>query len=96
MRFVIVMSRAHRLVDSAAAFDWEELHSRRPARTEPLIMPTGVAVFAADLARPVRRLAERDHNIVDWPEFDRGGHFAAMEEPDLFIDGIRTFFRRFR
>ena len=53
-------------------------------------------MFAADLARPVRRLAERDHNIVHWSEFDRGGHFAAMEEPDLFVDDIRAFFRPFR
>jgi microsomal epoxide hydrolase len=33
---------------------------------------------------------------VQWSEFDRGGHFAAMEEPDLFIADVREFFRRFR
>jgi microsomal epoxide hydrolase len=45
----------------------------------------------------VRRLAERDNtNIVHWSEFDRGGHFAAMEEPDLLIADVRTFFRGLR
>ena len=35
-------------------------------------------------------------NIVRWTEFDRGGHFAAMEAPDLLVGDIRAFFRRFR
>lgn len=81
---------------SSARHYWEAFHPSRPPRTEPLETPTGVAVFAADQARPVRQLAERDHNIVRWSEFDRGGHFAAMEEPDLFTDDIRAFFQPFR
>jgi pimeloyl-ACP methyl ester carboxylesterase len=57
--------------------------------------PTGVAVFTPhDIA--IRRLAERDHNIVHWTEFERGGHFAAMETPDLLVGDVREFFRRFR
>jgi len=57
--------------------------------------PTGVAVFTAhDIT--IRRLAERDHNIVHWTEFDRGGHFAAMEVPDLLVGDVREFFQRFR
>lgn len=55
--------------------------------------PTGVAVFPHDIAPPVRSLAERTENIVHWSEFDRGGHFAALEEPDLLVDDIRAFFR---
>jgi pimeloyl-ACP methyl ester carboxylesterase len=58
--------------------------------------PTGVAVFPKEIARPVRPLAELSNNIVHWSEFDRGGHFAAMEEPDLLIGDVRDFFRRFR
>ena len=54
-------------------------------------VPTGVAVsLTQDVA--VRRLAERDHNVVHWSEFDRGGHFPAMEVPDLLADDIRAFF----
>ncbi|WP_329430060.1 epoxide hydrolase [Streptosporangium sp. NBC_01495] len=81
---------------SSARHYWEAFHPSHPPRTEPLATPTGVAVFAADLARPVRRLAERDNNIVHWSEFDRGGHFAAMEEPDLFTHDVRAFFHRLR
>lgn len=81
---------------SSARHYWEAAHPSRPPRTDRLGTPTGVAVFAADLARPVRSLAARDNTIVHWSEFDRGGHFAAMEEPDLFTADVRAFFRRFR
>jgi microsomal epoxide hydrolase len=52
-----------------------------------------VAVFPHDIAPPVRRIAERDNNIVHWTEMDRGGHFAALEQPGLLVDDIRAFFR---
>jgi epoxide hydrolase len=58
--------------------------------------PTGVAVFPAEIAAPVRRIAEMSNHIVHWTEFDRGGHFAAMEEPDLLVGDVREFFRAFR
>ena len=38
----------------------------------------------------------RDSNLVHWTEFDRGGHFAAFEEPGLLVDDIRKFFRPLR
>jgi len=60
----------------------------------PSGVPTGIAVFPSDPA--IRRVAEREHNVVHWSEFDRGGHFAAMEAPDLLVEDIRAFFRRFR
>ncbi|MEW1720718.1 epoxide hydrolase family protein [Streptomyces sp. NPDC093109] len=81
---------------SSARHYWEAAHPSRPARTGRPATPTGVAVFAADAARPVRRLAERDHHIVHWSELPRGGHFAAMEQPGLFTTDVRTFFRSFR
>ena len=63
----------------------------------PVQVPAGVAVFPADIFLPLRRLAERDlANIVHWSEFDRGGHFAAMEEPDLFVADLRAFSRKLR
>lgn len=56
---------------------------------------TGVAVSTTqDVA--IRRLAERDHNIVHWTEFDKGGHFAALENPEFLIDDVREFFRGLR
>jgi hypothetical protein len=62
----------------------------------PSPVPTGVAVFPREVMRPLRRLSEKTDNIVHWSEFDRGGHFAGMEVPDLLIDDIRAFFRGFR
>ncbi|MFC0504947.1 epoxide hydrolase family protein [Micromonospora costi] len=77
---------------SAANLYYESMHTRNwPTPSE---VPTGVAVFAEDIA--IRRYAERGNTIVHWSEFDRGGHFAAMEAPDLLAQDMRTFFRRFR
>jgi epoxide hydrolase len=62
--------------------------------TESSGIPTGVAVFPMDVT--IRPIAEREHNIVHWTEFDRGGHFAAMETPDLLVADVRDFFRPLR
>lgn len=61
---------------------------------EPTGPPTGVAVFAADTT--IRTLMEQSGRIEHWSEYDRGGHFAAMEVPDLLTDDIRSFYRAFR
>jgi hypothetical protein len=53
--------------------------------------PTAVLVSAHDVA--IRPWAERDHRVVRWTELDRGGHFLAMEAPDLLVDDVRAFFR---
>ncbi|WP_203982123.1 epoxide hydrolase family protein [Sphaerisporangium rufum] len=79
---------------SSAQLYWEFMHAwGRPERSET---PTGVAVFPRELALPVRRLAERTDNIVHWSEFDRGGHFAALEQPEALVGDIRAFFRTLR
>ncbi len=54
-------------------------------------VPTAVAVFPTDIS--IRPFAEKTSNIVRWSEFDRGGHFAALEAPDLLTADIREFFR---
>jgi epoxide hydrolase len=41
-------------------------------------------------------LIDPDNNLEHWSEFDRGGHFAAMEAPDLLVDDVRAFFRTLR
>jgi hypothetical protein len=53
-----------------------------------------VAVFAEDVS--IRRYSETGNNIVHWSDFDRGGHFAAMEAPDLLIGDVQAFFRHLR
>lgn len=78
---------------SAAHLYYENMHSST-WHTTPATTPTGVAVFAQDIA--IRRYAEPGNNITHWSEFDRGGHFAAMEAPDLLTADVRTFFRSFR
>ena len=62
-----------------------------PTRSE---VPTGVAVFAEDVA--IRRYAEQTNNIVHWSDFDTGGHFAALEAPDQLVEDIRAFYRSVR
>jgi epoxide hydrolase len=78
-------SSAHLYYESTHSGSWHET----PATT-----PTGVAVFAEDVA--LRRYAEYGNNIVHWSEFERGGHFAAMEASDLLVRDIQTFFRHVR
>jgi epoxide hydrolase len=77
---------------SAANIYYEDMHSGQ--WPEPSTVPTGVAVFAEDIS--IRRYAEQGNNVVHWSDFDRGGHFAALEAPDLLIGDMRQFFRRFR
>lgn len=86
-----------RTATSAARLYWE---MRRAGRTtlpqQPVRVPTGVANFPAEIARTERAWAERRYNVVHWTEHPRGGHFAAMEVPDLFVEDVRTFFRPLR
>ncbi|MDM4721987.1 hypothetical protein QTQ03_21220 [Micromonospora sp. WMMA1363] len=77
---------------SAANIYYESMHTCN--WPTPSQIPTGVAVFAEDIA--IRHYAERGNTIMHWSEFDRGGHFAAMEAPDLLVQDMRTFFRLFR
>ncbi|MFB8765251.1 epoxide hydrolase family protein [Nocardiopsis alba] len=63
----------------------------------PISVPVGVAVFPQDVLVPLRRLAERDvPTLTHWTEFDGGGHFPAMERPELLVQDIRDFFRTVR
>ncbi|WP_433566323.1 epoxide hydrolase family protein [Nocardia sp. CA-151230] len=57
-------------------------------------VPTGVIAFAHDVC--IRRYCEQSNTITRWVDVDRGGHFAAMEEPELLVDDIREFFRDLR
>lgn len=79
---------------SSAQVYWERLHG--PMWTWPADVPTGVAVLPHDLSRPVRRAVEGAVNLISWTEFDRGGHFPAMEVPDLLVDELRRFVRLVR
>lgn len=56
-------------------------------------VPTGIAVYPKEVIRFPRAWVERAFNVTHWAELPRGGHFAAMEQPDLFVDDLRTCFR---
>src|SRR5918997_588747 len=75
---------------TAVRYHYAEAH----AGAEPVVSQgrIGVAVFADDF-QTIRPLAERDNaQIVHWSEFDRGGHYAVLEVPDLVVADLRTFF----
>jgi pimeloyl-ACP methyl ester carboxylesterase len=59
-------------------------------------VPTGVAIFPKDIVPAPREFGERFFDVRRWTEMPRGGHFAAMEEPELLTEDIRAFFRDLR
>jgi hypothetical protein len=82
--------------ESSARLYYESAHNHEQAEQGPNTTATGVAVFGYDF-KSMKRFAERDNtNIVQWSEFERGTHFAAMDAPDLLAPDMQTFFRRFR
>ncbi|MCO6003570.1 hypothetical protein NE236_01110 [Actinoallomurus purpureus] len=72
------------------------LHRENAGPPPPCSPPLGVAVFPHDVVLRVRALVDRAYAITRWTEFDRGGHFAALESPDLFAGDVRAFFRDLR
>jgi epoxide hydrolase len=75
-------------------YHYEEAHAQTNDQAEPVVSTgrLGVAVFKDDF-QTIRSLAERDNaNIQHWSEFDRGGHFAVMENPDAIVGDLVVFF----
>jgi microsomal epoxide hydrolase len=71
--------------------------ARREHLGAPAIsVPVGVAVFPKEMGRCPRSWVEGRLNIQHWTEMPRGGHFAALEQPDLLLEDIRLFFRPLR
>jgi pimeloyl-ACP methyl ester carboxylesterase len=86
---------------SSARLYWESIRqvneSIGGAVTDSVDVPTGCSIFPKEIQRPSRRwAAKRFVDIRHWNELDRGGHFAAFEQPDLFVDEVRAFFRQLR
>jgi epoxide hydrolase len=78
---------------SAAQIYYEDITAAGGDWAEPVrgTVPTGVLVSKAkDVA--IRALAEQEHNVVYWSESDQGGHFLALEQPELFAADVRSFF----
>ncbi|MEU4520325.1 hypothetical protein AB0F52_16705 [Amycolatopsis sp. NPDC024027] len=86
---------------SSARLYWESLRQVNEwisgSAGAPVTVLTGCSVFPKELQRPSRRWAERRFpNIRYWNESGKGGHFAAFEQPALFVDEVRSFFRLVR
>ena len=87
-------------VNSANRWYYESRHDPDPLRLTGgarIEVPTGIAMFPgeADLVVP-REFAERCYRIVRWTDMPRGGHFPALEAPDLLVEDIRAFFAPLR
>lgn len=79
---------------SSARLYWESMASFTPAgRVE---LPTGVASFPKEIGPTPRSWCEANYHITRWTTMPRGGHFAAFEQPELFVDDVRAFFATVR
>ena len=79
---------------SSARLYWESFSS--PSFDE-VRLPTGCSIYPKEIFRCSRRWAEKKFtNLVHWNELDRGGHFAAFERPEVFVDELRACFRHMR
>jgi pimeloyl-ACP methyl ester carboxylesterase len=76
---------------SAGRVYYERAHHGSPI--EPSRTPTALADFAHDNFIPLRHIADRTENIVRWTGYPDGGHFAALEQPEVLVADIRAFFR---
>jgi pimeloyl-ACP methyl ester carboxylesterase len=86
---------------SSARLYWESIRQVNEWITgradDAITVPTGCSIFPKELQRPSRRWAEKRFlDIRYWNEPDKGGHFAAFEQPGLFVDEVRAFFRLVR
>lgn len=76
---------------SASRIYFEHLHSTGGPTPQRVDVPMGGAIFPKEIYKASRRWAEARFRVVHWSEFDRGGHFAALERPDDLIGEIRAF-----
>jgi microsomal epoxide hydrolase len=84
-------------INSSVRMYYENMRMSPPLKSEQHIeVPAGVAIFPKDLLLTPREWAERSLRVQRWTQMPRGGHFAALEEPELLVEDIRAFFRPLR
>jgi epoxide hydrolase len=85
-----------RTAATAANFIYEASHSNAPWSTGSSL-PTGFAAWNVKaVEKTMRQMIDPENKIPHWSNFDQGGHFPAMEAPDLLVSDARTFFHNFR
>ncbi len=87
---------ATRTINSSVRLYFESMKSGLFPPFERVEVPTGCAIFPGEIIKMPKSWAENLYNVTHWSRFDRGGHFAALEEPDLLVPDIRAFFRTVR
>jgi len=79
---------------SSARLYWESYNS---PNLDPISIPTGCSIFPREIFRSSRRWAEkRFTNLIHWSELEHGGHFAALEVPEVYLQEVRDCFRSLR
>jgi pimeloyl-ACP methyl ester carboxylesterase len=81
---------------SSSRLYWEHMHGGGLAGAPYVSTPTGVARYPKEPLRFPRSWVERNYNIAHWAVMPRGGHFAAMEQPELFASDVAAFFAAHR
>lgn len=89
----IMIYWATRTATSSARLYFEGFNRSGSLPKERIELPVGCALFPAELMRPPRAWCEAAYNLEHWTEMPRGGHFAALEQPELFVEDVRKFFR---
>ena len=79
---------------SSARLYWESFGSFGGG--DKVELPTGVASFPKEIIRSPRRWCEESYNLTHWTTMPKGGHFGAFEQPELFINDLRIFFKTIR
>jgi pimeloyl-ACP methyl ester carboxylesterase len=82
-------------INSSIRFYYEESHAPSFKTGQRVDVPVAMALFPKDGPAP-RTLAERTLRIERWTEMPRGGHFPALEEPELLVEDLRAFYRSLR
>ncbi|HEV3352456.1 MAG TPA: epoxide hydrolase [Acidimicrobiales bacterium] len=86
---------ATQTITSSTRLYWERQHSNE-GFSPYVTVPTGVARYPKEILKFPRSWVERHYNVTRWSAMPRGGHFAAMEQPELFADDVRAFFETAR
>jgi len=79
---------------NASAFSWIKEGVKNWSASGRV--PAAFALFPRDIGQPPREWADRFFNVQRWTPIARGGHFAAMEEPEMLAEDLRAWFREFR
>ena len=84
-------------IPSSIRMYYENAHMSLPLKSgQHIDVPAGVALFPKDILLPPREWVERSLRLHRWTQMPRGGHFAALEEPELLVEDLRAFYRPLR